>query len=300
MIKKTSLRKIKEKTCPFLFLLLQIVLLFVYSAKSEGASYRRKASEGNEVVKGKIYFKKKKYEISVPIGIILNQSYIQTSFLSLGGAYFPKEPWGFGIDLILANNQDKAERECIEHFYNDVNSEFPLSAPCGPPHLLQDDPQGYSNYGPAYVPIREIGTVLIANFIWSPVYGKQLLFMKATSYFDLVLEFGLGLVSSTYYPKQEKLRNGKISRGEFNPDGSNPDNSIGYYPNSNEPVSYGMEGRPDPENELSPVLNLAVGQKFHFTKKIHLSVYLKNLTILGSSTGFENLFLLAAGIGVRI
>jgi hypothetical protein len=157
------------------------------------------------------------------------------------------------------------------------------------------------------VPIREIGNIIVANAVWNPVYGKQLIFLSATSYFDLFFEFGLGIATSTFYPKQAQLRNGKTSRGTFPEEEiitADPD----VDPNTRDDVpgasvdqtdSYGMDGRPDPESQTNELLNLGIGQKFHFAKKFHFRMDLRNLTLVGTPSGFENLFILFAGAGMR-
>ena len=271
---------------------LAIFVLFVPTLLY-GQSYK-KATEGKDVVKGKIYPKAKKVELNaLSVGFVLNQSYTQTFLISAGGSYFLDEEWGIGIDYTSASNSDKVERSCIENFYNDPNNE--VAENCGGPDGLSG--AQFANYGPAYVPIREIQSILSVNLIWNPVYGKQLVFMSASSYFDLFLETGLGLASSTFYPKQLVLRNNRTARGDFLSDGRQPNPPLGADPD--EVDSYGTPGRPDPVSDNNLALNLGIGQKFHFLNRMHLKLYLRNVTLLGTQAGFENLFLLSAGFGMR-
>lgn len=258
----------------------------------------RKAVEGKENVKDKLYPKKKKFELNIPnAGLVLNQSYVNTFLIGGGFTYFRTEEWGFGLDFTLASNSDKPERECIETFYNDPLDE--IGEPCGGSDVIAGTS---GNYGPAYVPIREIQNIIAVNLAWNPVYGKQLIFLSATSYFDLFVDMGLGLVSSRYYPKEEILRNGSKSRGQFNEDGSNPGPAgdpahIGA--DVNEDYAYGSSGRPDPENQTNVAAIFSVGPKFHFADRFHIKLFLRNITLLGTPTGFENIFALYGGAGMR-
>ena len=239
-----------------------------------------RAIEGNNNVKNKIYPRKKRFELAIPNGgLILNQSYVDTFLISGGFVYHFSEEWGFGADFSLASNSDKPERFCIENFYNDPNKE--LSSPCGDVSALDELGEGRkANYGPAYVPVREIQNIISLSAVWTPVYGKQLVFMSATSYFDLYFEIGGAFVSSLYYDKQETLRNGNPSRGAFNDDGDPSDGQpIGAQPD--EIGSYGIDGRPDPEAQSNIALNFGIGQKFHFGRRFHLKVFLRNMTLLG-------------------
>ena len=264
-------------------------------------AYKR-AIEGKNNVKNKNYPKKKRFELSVPnVGMVLNQSYIETFVLNVGFVYYFSEEWGFGLDYTTASNSDKGERSCIENFYNDPSNQ--LADPCGDVSNLEElgdrssTPPRNANYGPAYVPIREISSIITLNVTWVPVYGKQLIFFNNTNFFDLYFEFGGSLVSSTYYSQQEILRNGNASRGTFNEDGTQPNPPIGAEPN--EFGSYGIEGRPDPIGESHVALNFGIGQKFHFLKRFHAKLYLRNMTLLGTENTFENLFALFGGFGAR-
>ena len=59
----------------FCLLVTVAACLCLSSGQSYGVTYR-KATEGKEVVKNKLYPKRKKVEISVPnLGIVMNQSY---------------------------------------------------------------------------------------------------------------------------------------------------------------------------------------------------------------------------------
>ena len=63
--------------------------------------------------------------------------------------------------------------------------------------------------------------------------------------------------------------------------------------------SYGIFGRPVPLAETSPLLNLGVGQKIHFTKNFHVMATLRNMTLFMTSQGFENYFSISGSLGLR-
>ncbi len=270
--------------------LILILLCFFSSKTSFAASIYLKASEDQEVVKNKLYPKKETFELNVPnVGMILNQSYIQSYLIHGGAAYFFNESWGIGFEGAMSMNTDKPERTCIESFYNDPRG-TDVAAECGPPENLQ----GQANYGPAYVPIREIKMMAFANAIWNPVYGKQLLFMSATNYFDLFVTFGGGLVMSDYYPLAATLKNGKPARGTQI---SNQPNSVGA--SGSETNSYGKAGRPTPESQTTPALDAGIGLKYHFAKRFNVRIELRNFTLVGTPDGFESMFALWSGFGIR-
>jgi outer membrane beta-barrel protein len=270
-----------------------IAAIFLFT--QSGNAFAQKSTEGSDVVMNKIYPKKEKFELNLlNVGFILNQAYVETLLFGVGANYYFSEVWGVGADITFGNNTDKPERDCIENFYNDPFEE--VGAPCGDASNL--DGVTVANYGPAYVPIREINNMIIGNILWNPIYGKQLVFMNSTSYFDLFLEAGLGLANSTFYPKQETLKNTFPARGAFdeNQDVAK-DEKIGA--DASETGSYGTEGRPEPESQSNVLINLGVGQKLHFAKRFHIRMDLRNITLLGTSSGFENLFVLFAGAGMR-
>jgi outer membrane beta-barrel protein len=280
---------------------LSSLFILLSSSMAFGEVYK-KSTEGKDVVKDKLYPKRGKLELDLPNGgLLLNESYIRTFLLSGGGAYFFNEEWGAGVDFSIGLNSDKPERACIENFYNDPNSQIDLN--CGTPG---DIPGGsIVNMGPAYVPIREIQSIVMANALWNPIYGKALMFMSGTIYFDLYLEGGLGMAMSKFYPKQEKLKNDMPTRGTYeNKDGDADSISaeelkqFGADPTS-ETYAFGIEGRPTPVSQTNVLFNLGVGQKFHFAKKFHVKVFLRNMTLLGTHDGFENLFALYGGAGMR-
>ncbi|MCX6124436.1 MAG: hypothetical protein NTV34_06760, partial [Proteobacteria bacterium] len=201
----------------------------------------KKSTEGDDVVKNKLYPKKGKIELNGPnLGLILNQSYVDTYIVNGGLNYFWSEVWGFGADFSYAMVKDRNERKCIETFYNDPKYE--VDAECGGP----DNITGSANYGPAYVNIREYNYIFSGSAIWNPIYGKEIFFLSAVGYFDVYMSLGAGLAMTTFYPQSTTLKNGKESRGTFPADGP-PGESPGTGPNDadeNGKTYYGTEGRP--------------------------------------------------------
>lgn len=275
----------------------------------------KKSTEGRDVVKSKMYPKRDKIEFNIPSGgLFFNQAYINTYLLNVGVTYFISENWGIGIDATLGSNSDKTERTCIENFYL-APEDQPAEKPVGVCSLVDGDSSGlegvdsnnndFPRFGPAYVPIREVNSMVIANFVWTPVYGKQLIFMSNTSYFDLFVEMGLGVASSTFYRKLDYLRNGNTPRSGYLDDSDGTDEAIKQQnynigASISDTDSYGIAGRPDPEDQTNVLLNLGIGQKFHFGKLFHLKVSLRNQTLLGTPQGFDNLLSILVGAGFRL
>ena len=297
--------------------LICLSILLCNTTFAQSKRFRKATEDDDEVIKNKLFPKKKKIEIGGPdLGLILNQSYIQSFVIHANLNYYFDEEWGFTLEGTLALNSDKSERYCIERFYNDflnqVGSSCPAPGqdPAGP--LYTRDGSGApvpirgASFGPAYVPIRELGTILTGAAVWNPVYGKQLAFLTNTVYFDLFLIMGGGITQSTYYPQQIQLRNGNISRGTAPPEDEisdicSEDNIPGACPelDGGHSAFIGDAGRPDPISESTPTITLGVGQKFHFKKRFNLKAEIRNYTLLGTAAGFDSFFMTWVGLGVR-
>ncbi len=288
-----------------LLLLPGTILLTASGAKA--ADYR-KATEGQDVVMGKLYPKSERIELGLPeLGFVMNQSYVSTLLVGGSATYFMSESLGFSANFTTAINNDKPERTCIENFYFDPSNEVGVA--CGEVGLLKNtdaNNDGFPRYGPAYVPIRELQQVLMANVVWSPVYGKQLLFLSGTSYFDLFFELGFGFATSTFYQKADRLKNGNKPRDKYidpndpinDKEAANASNAkIGALPEQTK--FYGIDGRPTAKTDNNPVLNLGLGQKFHFGRLFHFKVFVRNMTLLGTDKQFENLLAIYGGVGLR-
>ena len=248
-----------------------LLILLAMPALAFSEAYQ-KATNAEENVKNKRFPKAGKFEISAPaIGLILNESYIDSYLVHGAFTYFINESWGLGIEGAWVTNVDKVERYCIEHFYNDPYGNVsetcpqpgediyaPLKSPSGAP-------LNGANFGPAYVPIRELTSLIFLTGVWNPIYGKQLAFLKFTSYFDIFTTFGIGVASSLFYPESLYLRDGVLSRGPVAGDSSVlcPTN-VGVCPsNPNVTELIGANGRPDAEAQVDPMFTIGIGQKLY-------------------------------------
>jgi outer membrane beta-barrel protein len=260
----------------------------------------KKATEGEDVIKNKLYPKKGKVELNGPnLGLILNQSYIDSYLINAGMNYFWSESWGMGAELSFVLNKDRYERYCVEHFYNDPDYE--IADECGEPENLQGlpkDPNGSGgNYGPAYVNIREYNMLLTGNAIWNPIYGKEIFFLAAVVNFDVFVTMGGGLAMTTFYELDNSLNNGKESRGNFPAPGSTTGQRPGAEPDETD--SYGKAGRPTPRKESKVFLDAGIGQKVHISQKLNFKAELRNHIVLGTPGGFDMFFTLWGGLGFR-
>lgn len=263
----------------------------------------KKATEGDDVVKEKMYPKKGKLELNGPnLGIIMNQSYLDTYIVNAGLNYFPTEVWGFGAEFTYAMNNDRAERTCIENFYN-KDPKDPPTAECGsdPTAGTSDPTKTRSNYGPAYVNIREYNYIFSANAIWNPIYGKEIFFLSAVGHFDLYVTAGGGMAFSTFYPQTTELSNGQPSRGGSFPEsgGTAPSGTGPEQTDSSGRLMYGKEGRPVAQRQSNPLLQAGIGQKFHFGQRFHFKTELRDHLVIGTPGGFDMFFTLWGGLGMR-
>lgn len=268
-----------------------------------------KAKRSNELsveIKNKLYPKNKKIEVAADFGGILNQSYISSQLVHLSATYFSSESFGFGADFSLALNSDKAERTCVENFYNDPEQEVTTSvcAKDGDPATAADDlsnPQGPNpninpNMGPAYPPIRELNYLISGYANWAPIYGKQLFFMSGVVHFDLFFTAGAGVAMSDFYPEKKEASDGRLYRGPYPATGTS-DVPPGIDPTDED--EYGINGRPKPEAQTTPLITFGVGQKFHFTKNLNLRMEFRNYTLVGTDDIFETYFAVWGGLGLR-
>ncbi len=289
------------RTACSLTLMACLTLLIDNRSAFAGVGGYKKATEGEDVIKNKLYPKKNRVELNGPnLGLILNQSYIDTYLVNGGINYFWSESWGMGAEITFAINKDRYERDCIESFYNDVDYEIPEE--CGGPANLEGLPRNPNgsggNYGPAYVNIREYNMLLTGNAIWNPIYGKEIFFLSGVVNFDVFMTMGGGLAMTTFYPLQTYLRNGKESRGNFPPP-TNTDPSKRPGAEADRTDSYGKAGRPDPTKESKVFLEAGIGQKIHINNTLNFKVELRNHLVLGTPGGFDLFFALWGGVGAR-
>lgn len=251
-------------------------------------------------IRNRMYPKKKTIEIAGDFGAILNQSYISSMLAHASFTLFTSESIGFGADIGIAINSDKAERLCVENFYNDPGND--VSAVCaidGEPDFSEADGSGPEpNMGPAYPPIRVLNNLISGYMVWSPVYGKQLLFMSGVVHFDIFITGGGGIAMNTYYPLKEQADDGTQYRGDY-PDieGGSTETIPGIDPDNTD--EYGFNARPEPESQTTPMLTFGIGQKFHFGKNVNLRMEVRNYTLVGTESIFETYFAAWGGLGLR-
>jgi outer membrane beta-barrel protein len=260
----------------------------------------RPVTESREVVLDKLYPKAGRLELGLELGSLLNQSYVDTTLYKASLRYFLSETWGVNLMFASASNKDKFERACIESFYNDPQAS--VDAQC----MSQDDGAGLSqdedaNLGPAYVPIREINRMVVAEAVYGVMYGKQIYFLGAVNHFDILLKFGAGLTQSRYYEERTHVKGepSTPSRGAFSEEegANNPGTDTDPGPDGTR--RYGPEGRPDPRQETNLTTSLALAQKFYLARRVSFDVELANYTLFGTAQQFEPYLVISAGIGVR-
>ncbi len=261
-------------------------------------------------VLGKLYPRERKFELTLPVvGLIPNQSYIDSMALAGQAAYHFTERWGVQLEGSWVFNYDREERYCLEHFYNDADNSVVPDCPERGDDITAPlkDQNGNSvkgaNFGPIYVPVRELKSLLTASALWNPVYGKQIAFLSFVSHFDLFLLAGGGMAVSDFYPESQYLKNGTISHGNPPADfeGGCP-TSIGICPldaRDNYLDMIGESGRPESVREMHPVVTFGVGQRFHFLKHWLVKAELRNFTLYSADLGVEAFYMLSLGTGVR-
>lgn len=280
------------------------ISLLLSCVASKGFSYER-VTDSSEVVLNKLFPKKEKVELDGKLGLVLNSSYIQT-FLATGGiTYFLSEEWGVTGEASLALNSDKSERGAIESFYNDPNDV--IGPEFGDLATLKESGDADANLGPAYVPIRELQYIFTLNANWNPIYGKQIILLSATNYFDFFINFGGGFAASKFYPKKPSYSSsgGDIPfRGKFcvkKDAEAVPPKCTKDKPNPGtlDETLTGLEGRPESESKTNVLGHAAIGQRFHFFRRFVLTGSIEDYMLLGTESGFDNFLVINGGLGVR-
>lgn len=273
-----------------------VVSIFLMPSTSFAQGYE-KAVEGNEVVKSKLYPRSQRFQLLVPQGGgVLNNSFVDTFLVGGGVTYHLNEWHAVNVGFLYGLNSDRGERTCVENFYyspqdaraEDAKNGDSSGLPCSPdpnkdPKYIpsgSDSTRGPYHRKPAYMPIREINMMFDANYQYTPVYGKALWFLSMVGYLDVYGTVGAGLAMSTFYPKKTVTNSGR----DILNDGT--DNML----------ETGIDGRPDPISETSPLISFGVGNRFFFAKHFLVNVELRNFTIFGSE--FSNFFTVTGGAGV--
>ena len=140
---------------------------------------------------------------------------------------------------------------------------------------------------PAYMPIRQINTMAMANYQWTPVYGKALWFLSWVGYLDLYANAGLGIAMSDYSPYVTTVPNegGGVKETK---EGTVVD------------AHYGKEGRPAFQSQTSPTVGLGIGSRFFFAKHFMINADLRNFTVIAKTgdNAFMNFFAIWGSVGV--
>ncbi len=300
-------------------LLLMMTSLFGGLISSPAQADYRKSVEGNEVVKGKFYPKKGRFQLNGSGGFILNQSFVNTYLFGASATYHFDEWHAFHFEGLFGKSVDKVDRTCVENFYLDTDyagrnnpvvfpcaQGEPLDAPKDAKNMepdsgnknddkVKDNPKYYEKRRPfqknaAYMPIREINTLVSANYQWTPVYGKSLFFLSQVVYLDFYLNAGLGLALSNFYPLKETVTDENGNTVLMKDVGVVEDNQ------------YGIAGRPIAIAQTSPMANFALGSRFFMARRMLLDIQLKNYSIIGSDgrggTDFSAPFALTGGFGI--
>ena len=320
-----------------------IILCFLNSRSLYSRNF---TTDTDATVLHKHYPKKYRVEILPTATMLLNQSYISTYFIGGQLSFYPSEAFGLHLEGSFGFNQDLPSRHCLETFYNDPSTKKELKYVCGY-NLLQEkgivqtnSPEArkaigdhilaqnatLASLGPAYVPIRELSMLIALTASWNIIYGKQLAFMKFTNYFDLYLKFGGGLALSNYYPAQIAVKGGdgrkyRTHSVQSNTTPTECDKSYGVcVSGTNKAANWedliGTAGRPEAQKEISPLVTTALGYRFHFLKRLHLSTEIRSYLLIGTQKNrevkensdqtstfvqyFEHSFMISGGLGFRI
>jgi aldehyde dehydrogenase (NAD+) len=307
--KSSSARRVLSRS------LILLVTLLAGLLSPQGRADYRKSVEGNEVVKDKFYPKGGRFQLNGTGGFILNQSFITTALFGLSGTYHFDEWHALNLEVSLGRSFDKADRACVENYYLDseyanlngsVYDRCPVKEPATKdaaepglgnkdPERLKQDPNYYDNRGPfqknaAYMPIRDLNTLIAANYQWTPVYGKSLFFLSRVVYLDFYLNAGLGVAMSQFYPLKDKVTDSNGQEKDMKEVGTS------------DPDQYGIKGRPQPIAQTSPMASFAIGSRFFMARKYLLDIQLKNFSIIGSNgrggTDFSAPLALTGGFGI--
>jgi outer membrane beta-barrel protein len=281
--------------------MLVLFALLVASLVPQGAEAAyRKAVEGNEVVKGKIYPREGRIQINaLQFGGILNQSYVSTLLIPVGLTYHFNEWHALNAEFVQGISFDQGARECVESFYfsperakdasGDPNPCPPETPPIAPPTPNEGEKPAYQRK-PAYVPIRQVEQLYALNYQWTPVYGKALWFMSVVGYLDFYTTAGLGLASSTFWPLQATTSTGARTLEEG-------------VPAENE-SEWGPSGRPLPVSQMGPTVSLGIGSRMYFAKYFTFNLDFRNTTLFGDDgnggTDIMNFLTVWGGFGLLL
>ncbi len=290
--------------------------LLLLSKVARAESEYEKALKGErDVLKYKLFPKEGRFEFNIPdVGMIMNQAYVFSYVGHASVNYYWSEKWGISVEGLIAQNSDKNERYCIEHFFNNPKkADLPacLYPEDGSPsaYVAEKDLTSLgANFGPAYTSIRELNQIITLSGVYTPMYGKDLLFLWGTIYLDLFFTIGGGIASSTYYPTETKLKGtDKPSRSttftETTDEGLDPCSASVAGICVDDPTwedKIGVNGRPEPKKQTHTAITLGVGQKIHFKDRFYFKLEIRNYTLLQTEADFDTFFMIWGGLGFRI
>jgi outer membrane beta-barrel protein len=248
-------------------------------------------------VKCKLYPRAGRFEINpLQVGGVLNQSFLRTYLGVFGVGYHFNEWHAVSGEFMLGLSQDSTERTCLENFYfkpdNAAQAGGDPSA-CDIPDATDPDGGPKDSEGnaafkrkPAYLGVRQIDQMLGLNYQWTPVYGKQIYFLSFVGHLDLFLNLGAGIAFSTYTPQRlvtasgaDIKATGTSVRGE-----------------------YGKAGRPTAEKQISPVIDIGIGNRFYFANNFLVNLEIRDYTLFGSDgksgSDISNFIAIWGGLGI--
>lgn len=140
---------------------------------------------GIDVVQNRVFVKSGRSEFTFGVGAILDNPFLRYQMAQFRYTYHIRETFGIELSYQRAFSQQKAlvgqleGIECApgEFFDEDGNDLANVPGACGVTFTSPPDP--YEN-------------IYVANFIWSPIYGKFSIFSKKIYHFDLFLTAGVG------------------------------------------------------------------------------------------------------------
>lgn len=320
---------------PTLFALLVFLGAMVMPGIGEQTAHAvyRKAVEGNDVVKGKFYPRRGRFQFNLlQGGSMLNQAFIDT-YLVTGSALYHVNEWhAVGVEAFLGFSNDRGERQCVESFMfdeqrataqgaplcsEDVATYDPTATVPNEPkpasmddeewRLTQDAGIGPFLRKPGYMPIRQIDRMFGAVYQWTPVYGKALWFLSYVGYLDIFGSVGVGVAQTTFWPKQNYVPGGTPSsiRGD-----ECVDQTLTRCIGTTRADQIGVAGRPAAVSDMPFVLSGGLGSRFYVGRIANGdappsmmfvgNLELRNFSLVSMKTEekFMNVFGLWGGLGI--
>lgn len=253
-----------------------------------------RAADGDEVVLKRLYPKAQSIEIEAGAGFVLNPTFVDTQLGLATVRYHWSESWGLGLRVGIARTSDRAERLCVESFYNDPDHK--AGATCASQDGGAGGKQAGVNVGPGYMPIRELRGLVGVTADYSLAYGKQILLYGATNHFDLRVRIGAGVLSSYDYDERTTIKgqDARPSRGDPAQSGVAVDQTDANG------LLWGPDARPTPRAVYSPAAFFGLVEEFHFAQRFFISGELSAYLSSGVGGGADLFFMVEVNAGVRL